>query len=190
MSDIQTINNGQIQSSARFYTITIAAGGVYTLNSPFNVCKCMSATDKFQVAWSSQSGETDFAEGWKVRFPDPIPYVQIFNNNSSPLTVTLGLGIGDIDDSSFVVSGTVNTQNEPYTQFGTSAVTIGAGGSVTVQPLGYRYLIIQNTGNSLIKVGGSNGIVIQPSGSMDYSCSASVVVQGTPGDVFTVGRFR
>lgn len=188
----QPIDNGQIQSAARFYTITVAAGGVYTLNSPFNVCKCIASNQSsFKVAWSSQAGETDFAQGWKVRFETVIPYVQIFNHSGSALTITLGVGIGDIDDSSFVLSNSqINTVQEPFSSYTSNIVTIGAGGSVTVQTLGYKLLVFQNTGSGTIKIGGANGIQLKPFGVMEYPCTGSVIVTGTPNETFTVGRFK
>lgn len=191
MSDIQQINNGQIQSSARFYTVKIAAGGVYKLDSPFNVCKCMSATDRFKVAWSSQSSETDFAEGWKVRFLEPIPYVQIFNHGASDLTVTLGLGIGDIDDSSFVLSNdSIQVEEKQYSGFISSDVTLSESGVIFINPpSSTAKIIIQNTTTGDLRIFNRQGLIIKPLGTFESEAKSGFNVYGNPNEKIVYARF-
>lgn len=188
-NDWQPIDNGQLQSSATFYTIKIAAGGVYKLDSPFNVCKCMSANQKFKVAWSTSTGKTDFAEGWKVRFPQMIPYVQIFNTGATDLIVTLGLGRGDIDDSSMVISGTVYTNPAPYTAFTATTVAISSG--IATIPVS-AHTILQNTSSNIMYIGGTgtDGLQLMPNGTFEFSCDAVVTIYGTNGDTIAVGSFN
>ena len=188
-NDWQPVDNGQVQAAARFYTITVAAGGVYTLYSPFDVCKCIAANQPFKVAWSSSTGETDFREGWKIKLPVVIPSVQIFNHGATDLIVTLGVGVGDIDDSSFVVTGTVYTQESPFSAFSATTVAISSG--IATIPAS-AHTIIQNTSSNLMYIGGTgtDGLQLQPQGTFEFSCAAVVTVYGTNGDTLAIGSFN
>lgn len=188
-NDWQPIDNGQVQAAARFYTATIKAGENKTIYSPFNVCKCISANQKFKVAWSSNTGATDFAEGWKVKLNVPINSIQIFNVGATDLIVTLGLGIGDIDDSSFAVSGTVYTEPSPYLTFAATTVQLSDGkADVPVS----SHTIIQNTSANIMYIGGTgtDGLQLKPNGTFEFSCAAVVTVYGTTGDSLAIGSFN
>lgn len=188
----QPIDNGQIQSAARFYTITVAAGGVYTLNSPFNVCKCISSNQSsFKVAWSSQSSETDFAQGWKVRFDTVIPYVQIFNPSQSVLTVTLGLGVGDIDDSSFVLSNSsIQVEEKQYSGFASSELILSEAGAAYISPTSsIAKIIIQNTTTGDLRIFSRQGLIIKPLGTFESEAKSGFNVYGNPNEKIVYARF-
>ena len=103
------INNGQQQSSYREFEITLKAGGVYTLNNPFNYFRCLSATSAFEVAWSTNTGRTNFESGLGIKFNSVIPYAQIFAPKNQGITLKIGAGIGYFDDSRLTVTGNVRT---------------------------------------------------------------------------------
>lgn len=187
MAEILQINNGQQQSSYREFEITLPASGVYTLNNPFNYLRCLDASSSFQIAWSSNLGNTDFEAGLGIKFPDVIPYAQIFAPEGQPLTVRIGCGIGEFDDSRLTVSGTVRTEPAQYASFETSTLTIAAG---SVQVPVAQKVIIQNTGANVMFIGGTTGLQLQPQGTFEYSSASELTVYGTNGDTLAVGSFN
>lgn len=183
----QPINNGRQQSSYREFTIVLPAGGIYTLNNPFNFCRCLEATNKFKVAWSSNSMDTEFNAGLQAKFDSILPYVQIFNDSGSENVISLGVGIGDFDDSRLTVSGIVKTEPAQYSTFGVTRMTFPANGILTVDPA--PKVILQNTGATVIYVGATNGLELQPSGTFEYSLLAPLTIYGTSGQSVVVGSF-
>lgn len=189
MAQILQINNGQQQSSYREFIIQLQAGGVYTLNNPFNYLRCLEASSGFEIAWSTNLGNTQFEAGLGIKFPDVIPYAQIFAPEDLPLTVRIGCGIGEFDDSRLTVSGTVRTEPAQYALFNASTLTI-ADGSATV-PVAQR-VIIQNTGANVMYIGGTgtDGLQLQPQGTFEYSSAEELTVYGTDGDTLAVGEWN
>lgn len=190
----QPIDNGQIQSAARFYSLTVPAGESRTIYSPFNVCKCISSNQTtFKVAWSSQNSATDFAQGWKVKFETVIPSVQVFNDGSSDLNVVLGLGIGDIDDSSFVLSNSQITvqQSRPAT-FQCLGVTLSEYGTAYYNPPSYvlKFFIQNQTSGDIRLYNNSVGTIIKPMGTFETNQTGGIQIYGNPNEKISVGFFR
>lgn len=188
--DWQPINNGRQQSSYREFTIELPANGVYTLNNPFNYFRCLSANQKFKVAWSTNQMDTVFESGLGIRFDTIIPYAQIFNDSEAPLVLSVGVGIGYFDDSRLTVTGTVQTQPAQYASFTVSAITIGEGGSAEIPAA--QKVIIQNTGDNVVYIGGTgtDGLQLQSQGTFEYSLGVPLVVYGTNGQTISVGSFN
>ena len=188
MDTWQPINNGRQQSSYKEFTIVLGANAVYTLNNPYNFCRCLSSTGKFKVAWSTNQMDTDFEGGLQAKFDTILPYVQIFNPSSSAITISLGLGVGDFDDSRLTFSGSVQTIPAQYTTFSAQSYTI-ASGSATIPPA--QKLIIQNTGANVMYIGGTgtDGLKLQPNGTFEVACEQSITIYGTNGDTLAVGSF-
>lgn len=184
----QPINGGRQQSSYKEFSFTLPANGIYTLNNPFNFCRCLSSTGKFKIAWSSNQMDTDFEGGLQARFDTVLPYVQIFNPSNTPLSIRIGLGIGDFDDSRLTVSGTVQTQPQQYNGFIAQSQTITNGQTVVLPAL---KTIIQNTGTANMYIGGSgtDGLVLTPNGTFEFCSSDNLTVYGTDGQVLRVGSF-
>lgn len=182
------INNGRQQSSYQEFQIKIEAGGVYTLNNPFNYFRCLDANQPFLVAWSTNTGRTNFQAGLGIKFDDVIPYAQIFNESSSPLVLSVGVGIGYFDDSRLSVSGTVQTEPAPYSFFEVETKTF-SGGQIEIPPA--QKVIIQNTGNATVYIGGTgtDGLQLQPFGSFEFSFNGTITIYGTDGQTVAIGSF-
>ncbi len=182
------INNGQQQSSYREFEITLKAGEVYTLNNPFNYFRCLSATSTFDVAWSTNTGRTNFESGLGIKFNSVIPYAQIFAPENQGITLKVGAGIGYFDDSRLSVTGNVRTEPAQYNGFSAATLTI-ADGSVTVPAA--QQIVIQNTGGNVMYIGGTgtDGLQLQPQGTFEYALATDLTVYGTDGDTLAVGSF-
>lgn len=183
------IDNGRQQSSYQEYTITVPANGSYILNSPFNYFRCLDANQPFEIAWSTNNGKTNFQAGLGIKFDQVIPYAQIFNGSGAPLVVSVGVGIGYIDDSRLSVSGTIKTEPATYSFFVVNSYTFPESGILEIPPA--QKLIIQNTGENRIYIGstGVDGLQVYPTGSFEASYSGSLSVFGTAGDTISVGSF-
>lgn len=182
------VDNGRQQASYTEFTITIQPGESYILNNPFNYFRCLDANQRFEVAWSTNNGKTNFEAGLGIKFDQVIPYVQIFNPSGAPLVVSVGVGIGYFDDSRLTVSGTVETAPAPYSFFTVNQYTFTRVPLTIPQA---QKVIIQNTGTAVVYIGGAgtDGLQLQPQGSFEYSLSADVTIYGTAGNTVTVGSF-
>lgn len=188
MDTWQPINNGRQQSSYKEFTIVLGGNAVYTLNNPYNFCRCLSSTGKFKVAWSTNQMDTDFDGGLQAKFDTILPYVQIFNPSASPITISLGLGIGDFDDSRLTVAGPIQTYSAQFTSFSALTETVSSG-QATIQPA--QKVIIQNTGSNVMYIGGTgtDGLKLQPNGTFEFSLETPLTVYGTDGDTIAIGSF-
>ena len=189
MAEIKIINTGRQQSSYKEFTITLPAGGIYTLNNPFNYFRCLAASGSFKVAWSANTMDTDFEAGLGISFDDVIPYAQLFNPSAAAITIRIGCGIGYFDDSRLTVSGTVYTAPAQYASFAATSVAISSG-SATI-PVAAN-TIIQNTGSNTMYIGGTgtDGLQLAVGGTFEFSCAAVVTVYGTNGDTIAIGSFN
>lgn len=187
--DWQPINNGRQQSSYREFTIELPANGVYTLNNPFNYFRCLSANQKFKVAWSTNQMDTVFESGLGIRFDTIIPYAQIFNDSEAPLVLSVGVGIGYFDDSRLTVTGTVYTATAQYTSFSATSMTFSSG---SLEIPAAQKVIIQNTGDNVVYIGGTgtDGLQLQSQGTFEYSLNVPLVVYGTNGQTISIGSFN
>lgn len=182
------INGGRQQSSYKEFTFTLPAGGVYTLNNPYNFCRCLESTGKFKVAWSSNQMDTDFNQGLQAKFDTVLPYVQFFNPSGAPIVISVGLGIGDFDDSRLSVSGVVYTEPAQYAAFAVQQYTFPASGVLTI-PAAQR-VIIQNTSSSNVYIGAANGLQLQQYGTFEYTLETAIDIYGTNGATVSVGSFN
>lgn len=190
MSDTwQPINGGRIQSSYKEFTVVLPANGIYTLNNPYNFCRCLSSTGRFKVAWSSNQMDTDFEGGLQAKFDSILPYVQLFNPTETPITLRLGLGVGDFDDSRLTVSGTVQTSPAQFANFSAETITFDETGVIEVAPA--QKVIIQNTGSNIVYIGGSgtDGLQLLPKGTFETSLQNILTLYGTSGSTIAIGSF-
>lgn len=189
MTELLPIDNGRQQSSFRKITITIPSGGSYKFDNPFNYFRCYDATFDFQLSWSTNSDRTDFGAGFGVRFDVVLPYVLLFNPGVTPLTVSIGVGIGYFDDSRLTVSSVVKTNPAPYTFFNVTQTTV-TNGRVTIPAASKT--IIQNTSENVMYIGGTgtDGLQLQPQGSFEFALNDNITVFGIDGDTLTIGSFN
>lgn len=187
MAELLPINTGRQQCSFTKLNITIPAGGSYKYDSPFNYFRCYDATFDFEIAWSTNSSRTDFGAGFGVKFDDVIPYVIIFNSSVTPLTISIGVGIGYFDDSRLSVSGNITTIPAQYTAFSSQEITITNG---LAEIPAARKNIIQNTGSNIVYIGSADGLQLKPLGTFEYSLDEPLTVYGTNGDTISVGSFN
>lgn len=189
-NDWRVINGGRQQSSYKEFNIYLKAGETYTLNNPFNFFRCLSSTGNFKVAWSSNQMETDFYEGLQAHFATVLPYVQFFNPSSAPITLKVGLGIGDFDDSRLSITGAVQTYSAQYSFFNVEQQTFDSTGQIEIAPA--QKIIIQNTGGDVIYIGGTgtDGLQLQPQGTFEYSLNTALTIYGTDTQTATIGSFN
>jgi hypothetical protein len=187
--ELKQITTGSLQSVYSEHEITVAGNSFYELSNPYNFFRCLEANHNFQVAWSSAIGKTDYSAGLRAKFEEVLPSVLIFNPVATPLTVKIGLGIGDIDDSRLTVSGTVLTQPAQFNTFVAQTLTI-SGGQAIISPA--QKNIIQNTGSNIMYIGGSgtDGLQLLAGTTIDLTVDDTITVFGTDGDTLAVGSFN
>ena len=183
------INNGRQQSSYREFTITLKPNETHILNNPFNYFRCLEANEKFKLAWSTNNGWTNFQAGLGIKFDDVIPYVQIFNDNAVPLTISVGCGIGYFDDSRLTLSSNVyvkNTNEDPmytremvYSQFRSTLVTVTQDGATFRPSAETKKIIIQNINTTEILW--ALGAALQPYGTFEMNFTGAVTLGGIAG---------
>ena len=186
----QPINGGRIQSSYKEFTVVLPANGIYTLNNPYNFCRCLSSTGRFKVAWSSNQMDTDFEGGLQAKFDSILPYVQLFNPTETTITLRLGLGVGDFDDSRLTVSGTVQTSPAQYNNLSVETLNFDSSGQITIAPA--QRVLIQNTGSAIVYIGGTgtDGLQLQPQGTFEISIATDLTIYGTDANSVTIGSFN
>lgn len=145
MAELKQINTGRQQSSYKEFTITLQPGQVYTLNNPFNYFRCLEASADFQVAWSANQADTNFRKGLCIKFDDVIPYAMLINPNASAITLSVGVGIGDIDDDRLNLPNTGITMSQtPFTNFTAGSAT---GATNLTIPDGAQICLVATSGN-------------------------------------------
>lgn len=214
LNQVTNINTGTIANPYRQFRKTIPAGGIEKIryDADFFAVLYTSSQD-LAVNFSGSGGETEFWQGIKFKCPYTFTYAELINlNPTQPLEVVVGMGIGDVEDNRFSVSGGVNVQNTEATSLfvqnsnntalkvqdyayraaRTQQQTISSG-SVQVTPpanVDVKFLIIQNTGNTPIRLFHPLGLIVNPLGTFEMNVAGSFSVYGESGSKFTETYFR
>lgn len=172
MTNNITINTGTLPNPYRQFTETIPVGGVKKIYYDSNNFVILyTSQDSLLVNFAGSGGATPMWQGMSYKTDYVCPYIELLNTDSeNPLTVTIGMGIGNINDNRLSVSGAVNVQandNQP--------LPVNQQGYNINNIVAYRYLIPGNTGVASI----FNPSTIAASSSMpsiDYT-SRAVLLQ-------------
>jgi len=195
------INTGTIKNPYRQFTETIPAGQTKNIYYDANNFAILyTSSQNLSIDFGGSGGATPIWQGMKYKSEVILPYVQLFNRDTlNSLTVTICMGIGDIEDNRLSVSGSVsvtNYNNSPlitslpaYTLDSVTSVTLDANGEATLDPTGAKFTRIQNTGTADIRLYNANGFILSPQGIEELTLDAPFTVYGTAGESLVFGRF-
>lgn len=195
------INTGTIKNPYRQFTETIPAGQTKNIYYDANNFAILyTSSQNLSIDFGGSGGATPIWQGMKYKSEVILPYVQLFNRDTlNSLTVTICMGIGDIEDNRLSVSGSVsvtNYNNEPlattlatYTPASVTEVTLDANGEATLDPAGAKFTRIQNTSTNNMRLYAADGFILLPNGVEELTLNASFKVYGTIGDKLVFGRF-
>lgn len=196
------INTGTIKNPYRQFTETIPAGQTKTIYYDANNFAILyTSSQNLSIDFGGSGGATPIWQGMKYKSEVILPYVQLFNRDLiNSLTVTICMGIGDIEDNRLSVSGSVgvtNYNNEPlattlstYTPVAITEVTIPASGEVTLDPAGAKFTRLQNTSSNDVRLYAADGFILTPNSTEELTLTTDFKVYGTAGDKLVFGRFN
>lgn len=120
---------GTVQNPLQILTYTIAAGAylenIYFDFDYFRILSLSGGVVHVRFAGNAQPAIFTSA-GLGYKCPVVLPYLQLFNPNANPITITIAVAIGDITDDRLNVAGTVITREQQASTFATSQVTLAA----------------------------------------------------------------
>ena len=183
------INTDSVWAPYQEFFYTIPAGQYQRVNYITDnfILLETTANNALEVNFGGAMNQTNFTTGVQYRLQEAVPYVQLYNKSGSALTVHFALGVGEVRDNRLSLTGTVLT-TETYTSFTVQQITLTSGANSVGGA--QRKIIIQNTGNTPIYIGASNGFAVQPSGSMDIPLDGNIDVYGTSGQTIVVGYLQ
>lgn len=184
------INTGTPSAPYQQFEVSLAAGEVRKIDYVTENFALLETTtaNVLRVNFGGSASETNFMTGIQYKLTRAVPYVTLINSSASPLTVKFALGCGEIKDNRLSVSGTVQT-TETYTLMTVASHTFDSTGVVAITSPARKW-IIQNTGAAPVYVGASNGLAIQPSGSMTLPLDANFDIYGTNGETVVTAAFE
>lgn len=169
--------------------VTIQPGEQTTINRLASFVTCLAATGAFQVRIDGEPA-TDFEKGLTYTPPAGLQQVEIINTSGTALTVALGFGLGNIQDSRLSISGEINTSEAMPDNFTSGAVKVCPSGAVTpialANPL-RREIVLVSEGAAAVRVVGNaaavagDGLPLGAAQSLTLQTSAAVYVRNDSG---------
>lgn len=200
LDQVRNINTGTIANPYRQFTYTIPAGQIQKIRYDGNVFAVLyTSSENLAVNFSGSGGQTEYWQGIKYHCPFVFTYVELCNLDTvNPLTVTVAIGIGDIQDNRFSVSGAVSicnynntplmTQPQPYSLLSIEQKTFGMAGNLTLTaPAGAKFCRIQNiSATDNMTLYDANGFILLPYGSEEIPFAENIKVYGSEDEQFVV----
>lgn len=84
-------------------TLTVPPNDVRTYDALGNTFGCLEATAFFHIKFGNEGSATQFRKGLKMRTETAFERVTIENRSDVPLTVTVYISMGDVDDARLVL---------------------------------------------------------------------------------------
>lgn len=162
----EVVSQNQPQNPYREFSLTVqaAANGV-------NRQRIFYATNYFRVLTLSAktlsvnfygTGDTTIVDaGIGIKLPDVLPYVDLINTGGADITVTVALGVVEVNDNRFVTSGVLTTtQNSGATLANAQVSVTNAATSISAASATKKRVIIKNpsTGTESVFLGNANTV--------------------------------
>lgn len=178
----------------QFFSITIAAGEVYHINSYSHFITLLSSTgvQSIMISIGGQAMQ-ELPAGLSVELPQDqnFTFLEFKNNELVPVTITFSLSSGAVQDNRNIITGiiAVNPSGNTFVTPAAIAVAVGAPGAVSIAANpGRREVIIQNNGANPIWAGDANvdgtsnrGILIEIGATVVLSTEAAIYLRSTGG---------
>lgn len=183
------INTGSVWAPYQEFTYTIEAGSYQRVNYVTDnfVLLETSANGALEVNFGGAMNQTNFTTGIQYRLTEAVPYVQLHNSSTSPLTVHFALGVGEVKDNRLSLVGQINTTST-YSHFAAKRYVFPTSGVLTFA-IAAEKIVVQNSGAENLYIGADNGFAISPTGSMDLELNGEFSLYGTATNTVVVGAF-
>lgn len=139
---VGNINLGSIQAPYWEQSITLPPHGYQKIQYVTDNFQLISASlpNALKVSFGGAMIDTPFRAGMGYRLTEPVQFIELRNDNETPLTVDFALGIGQIQDNRLNVSGQVDalSSNRPYaivrasSLIGAQSLTFSDGANVAI----------------------------------------------------------
>lgn len=189
------INNSTSPVSYKQEKLTIPANQQVKYQQVFNTIRVIDSNANNQgdllFQFGALSTKTEFWKGLCISYPQELPSVTIFNTTNAPIDVVIATAIGTIQDDRLNVSGTVATQNKPYTTVNASLETFDGNGEIAIDSTGFKRVVIQNdSATDSIFIFNNNTFELSPTAVFDMEISAPFTIYGTAGEKASVAYFN
>lgn len=196
----QPIIDGSFQNPYREFTLTLAAGEIFPLQYDFNFARILSLSDStaLRLTFGGSGAETTVVgAGIGFRLGAAIKVLTLRNASASPITVTVGLAIGEIfDDRVNLVGGTIPVIISSPTVIASKAdVSVNTASATIIAALNTSRteVIIQNPiGNTNdFRIGDSGvnateGIILSPGSTLNLTVTAAIYAYHTKGSAQSI----
>ncbi len=189
------INNSTTPVSYKQEKLTIPANGQVKYQQVYNTIRIVDSNANNQgdllFQFGALSSKTEFWKGLCISYPEELPSVTIFNMTNADIDVVIATAIGTIQDDRLNVSGTVTTQNQPYTSVNASLETFDSNGEIAINSTGYKRVVLQNMSNTdSFFIFSNNTFELQPTATFDMELSSNFTLYGTVGEKVSVAYFN
>lgn len=168
----------------REFAITVAAGETFPIYYAFNYFRILSATANGLTARFGSSGSftTVIGAGIGLRLEQVIDRVDIRNETGAPISATIALMVGQIDDSRLTLTGDVNLTKADVFAENANVTVNNTATLIAAQNLARREIFISNRDSSAnLYVGGSTvnsttrqGVVVAPGATLILDTTAEI----------------
>lgn len=202
LNQVTNINTGTIANPYRQFAYTIPAGSIIKIRYDADVFSVLyTSSQNLAVNFSGSGGQTNFWQGIKYKCPYVFTYAELVNLDPvNPLDVVVAMGIGDVQDNRFSVSGAVginNYDNQPltttparYTLDSITEYTLSGTSETITPPSDALFCRIQNTGTNNLRLYSATGFVLAPFGVEETCLKDSFTIYGSANDTFVIGWFK
>mgnify|MGYP000152491781 CR=1 FL=1 len=173
---------------------TVPAGGSVEVYRDADFVTALEANVPFVMSMDN-APRVDFEQGLTLRTVEGFTRVEVKNESAETLTVKLGFGKGDIQDSRLTLGGTVQTQEKSPDTFTTGAQVSAADGAATALVAANAdraEVVIANDGAGKVYIAGdvgagaAEGIPVDAGGVLVLTTSAALWARNDSGGAVAV----
>ena len=193
LDQVKNINTGTIANPYRQFAYTIPAGSIVKIRYDADVFAVLyTSSENLAVNFSGSGGQTQYWQGIKYKCPFTFTYAELVNlDQSNPLSVVVAMGIGDVQDNRFSVTGAVSienynnqplmTQPQPYSLLSIEKKTFASGMVAVTAPTGAKFCRVQNISSSsnVTLYDSTNGFILLPYGTEEIPFTSDFNLYGT-----------
>mgnify|MGYP003646113355 FL=1 len=171
------------------FSYTIPAGETVQLYREADFVTCLSATDKFKLSFDNGS-PSGFEQGLTYRTRDGFRNIDLINESAAEISVTIGVGRGDVRDARVSIGGTIGADVVAPENFDAGAPVSalnGANTRIAFSDANRREILLVNGGTGTVYITGwefqtaGNGLPLVGGQSLSLTTSAAVYARNDSG---------
>ena len=140
---------------------TIPAGASVETYRAADFLTCLGATAGFKLSFDN-APRVDFEAGLTLRTAGGFTRLEMINEGASDISITLGFGRGDIQDSRLTLGGTIGADNIAPENFAAGAPVSALNAAaklIAAANANRREIVLVNAGAATVYIGGDAGAV-------------------------------